>query len=108
MKLYSSEGVAKGKAMTLLKQKMEEEVKAKSKVRPMNMLVYLLILLSHGDRNPLILRVLITACSYKKSTFSQNHQQLVEFFAGKESLVAFLLTELKIEKFDLAFTHKEE
>lgn len=68
------------------------------KHRPINLIVYILILLSKGHKNPLLLDVLCSCCLYKGENYGQNQEHLFAIFSENSALLKFMLSDLKIVK----------
>lgn len=64
--------------------------------RPINLIVYILILLSKGNRNHLLLDILATSCVYHSDNFAQNQEHLFAIFCDNEELIKFMLSDLRI------------
>ena len=71
--------------------------KAKKKnTRPINMLVYILLLLAKGEKNPLLVDVLSLACVYDGNNFAQIQEHFFSIFLGNISLISLLLSDLRV------------
>lgn len=68
------------------------------KHRPINLIIYVLIVLSRGNKNPLLLEVLSTLCQYKGEQFSQNQEHLFAIFCQNDALLKFMLSDLRIQR----------
>lgn len=74
------------------------QLKRKGRKRVINLLVYSLLLLWKGSRNPLLLDILSTACTYKGNNFTEIQEYMIDIFSDNNNLIQALLLDIRIEK----------